>query len=456
MARASTRSGSPRSTPRPTPTSATTSPTTRRSRPSTGRSPTSTRCSRTPTRAASGCSWTSSSPTRRSSTRGSASTPTATSGPTGRSPRTTGSPPSAGRPGPATSAPAGSTCTASTPSSPTSTGATPTCARRWRTSSASGPSAGSTASASTRSTGSSRTCELRDDPRGAEPFPLPVHPDQQDLDLVHSRDAPDIGVALAALREAAGELPLIGEVYLPTERARRYLEHFDAAFAFDLLHARPRRRRSRAAIARTLALGRPAWVTSNHDFSRVATRWGPRNARAAAVLLLTLGGPPSSTRARRSEPRTAPAPIRRSTGSAATPSATRCAGTARPAGGFTEGTPWLPASPTGPRRSRAAGRSRLDADPVPAPDRAARRDRRRAGPGRVEPGDARLRARAPPRRRQPRRRAGRPAAERDAPDRDPRRRDLGRADRRALGGRARAWLSPESGGSFTHRRVGVV
>jgi alpha-glucosidase len=132
--------------------------------------------------------------------------------------------------------------------------------------------------------------ELRDDPASREPFPLPVHPDQQTFDLVHSRDAPEIDLALAALREAAGELPMIAEVYLPADRARRYLRHFDAAFAFDLLHAPWNRDAIAAAIERSLAVGRPAWVTSNHDFSRVASRWGERNARAAAVLLFTLGG----------------------------------------------------------------------------------------------------------------------------------------------------------------------
>ena len=190
--------------------------------------------------------------------------------------------------------------------------------------------------------------ELRDDPSGAEPFPLPVHPDQQGFDLIHSRDAPDIGIALAALREAAGELPLIGEVYLPTDRARRYLEHFDAAFAFDLLHAPPEAPAIGAAIARTLALGRPAWVTSNHDFSRVATRWGPRNARAAAVLLLTLGGPAFVYQGEELGTEDGPGadpPLDRF-GRDAFRHPMRWDGSAR--GGFSEGTPWLPASPTGP------------------------------------------------------------------------------------------------------------
>ena len=42
---------------------------------------------------------------------------------------------------------------------------------------------------------------------------------------------------------------------------------------------------------RSKRAGRVAWVASNHDFPRVASRWGEGNARAAAVLLLTLGGP---------------------------------------------------------------------------------------------------------------------------------------------------------------------
>ena len=136
-----------------------------------------------------------------------------------------------------------------------------------------------------------KDAELRDDPPGTAPFPLPVHPDQQDLDLIHSRDAPEIDVALRALREAAGELPLIGEVYLPAARAARYLDHLDASFSFDLLHARWDADELRAAIAIAGEPGRVAWVVSNHDFPRVATRWGAENARSAAVLLLCLGGP---------------------------------------------------------------------------------------------------------------------------------------------------------------------
>jgi alpha-glucosidase len=132
---------------------------------------------------------------------------------------------------------------------------------------------------------------LRDDPPASEPFPLPVAPEQQMLELIHSRDAPDIGEALAAIREGAGELPLIGEVYLPVARMARYLDHLDRAFAFDLLHAPWEAEAIAGVLERSANDPGLAWVISNHDFSRVASRWGPAAVRNAALLLLTLPGP---------------------------------------------------------------------------------------------------------------------------------------------------------------------
>src|SRR5712691_11600531 len=52
--------------------------------------------------------------------------------------------------------------------------------------------------------------ELRDDPPATGPPPLPEHPDPARFRQEHSRNAPDIGVALAALREAAGGGLLVG------------------------------------------------------------------------------------------------------------------------------------------------------------------------------------------------------------------------------------------------------
>src|SRR5207247_9330952 len=88
---------------------------------------------------------------------------------------------------------------------------------------------------------------------------------------------------------------LTADVYLPSATWQPYLEHLDAVFAFELLHARFEAGQLRAAIEGSVAVrGRrgvgAAWVMSNHDFGRLATRFGEENARAAALLLLTLPG----------------------------------------------------------------------------------------------------------------------------------------------------------------------
>jgi alpha-glucosidase len=134
--------------------------------------------------------------------------------------------------------------------------------------------------------------ELRDDPPSSEPFALPVREDSARLALTNSRNAPDTGDALAAIREACGGAFLAGEIYLPSAAWRPYLEHLDVAFAFELFHAPWEAAELRAAISASLAAGegRAAWVLSSHDFTRVSTRLGAENARAAAMLLLTLPG----------------------------------------------------------------------------------------------------------------------------------------------------------------------
>jgi alpha-glucosidase len=133
--------------------------------------------------------------------------------------------------------------------------------------------------------------ELRDDPPASEPFGLPLRGDEAKLALTHSRNAPDTGAALARIREAVGDSALIGEVYLPSAKWQPYLEHLDAAFAFELLHATWDAGTLRAAIEATTRRPGAAWVLSNHDFGRLVTRFGAENARAAAMMLLTLPGP---------------------------------------------------------------------------------------------------------------------------------------------------------------------
>jgi alpha-glucosidase len=132
--------------------------------------------------------------------------------------------------------------------------------------------------------------ELRDDPPASQPYGLPVRSDQAHLALTNSRNAPDMGEALAKIREACGDAFLVGEVYLPSSKWQPYLEHFDAVFSFELLFAPWDAEALRRAIEATTRQPGAAWVMSNHDFGRLATRFGAKNARAAALLLLTLPG----------------------------------------------------------------------------------------------------------------------------------------------------------------------
>jgi alpha-glucosidase len=190
---------------------------------------------------------------------------------------------------------------------------------------------------------------LRDDPPASGPAPLPEHGECATLETRHSRNAPDVGEALALLRAAAGEHALlVGEAYLPAAGLAPYLEHLDVAFAFELLHARWDAGAVRAAIEAALdptgPAGRVAWVLSNHDFARLPDRVGPQSLRAAALLVLTLPGPvfvyqgdeigmadgpgrePPDDRAGRDRHRH---PMRWDDDA--------------PHGGFTSGEPWLPA-----------------------------------------------------------------------------------------------------------------
>jgi alpha-glucosidase len=135
--------------------------------------------------------------------------------------------------------------------------------------------------------------QLRDDPPATGPPPLPLPADHARFEHRHSRNAPDIGDAMAALRAAAPDAFLVGEVYLPSSELRPYLDHLDVAFAFELFHAHWNGDVIRAAIdagTRGDQAGRLAWVLSNHDFPRLPTRVGPANVRAAALLALTLPG----------------------------------------------------------------------------------------------------------------------------------------------------------------------
>jgi alpha-glucosidase len=131
---------------------------------------------------------------------------------------------------------------------------------------------------------------LRDDPPATGTFPLPLKGEAAELEHLYSRNRPELVDVLVALREAAGNALLVGEVFQPTSEYPRHLEVLDLVFGFEFLFSPWDADRLRATIEPAAELGRVAWVMSNHDFDRLATRVGPENIRAAALLLLTLPG----------------------------------------------------------------------------------------------------------------------------------------------------------------------
>jgi alpha-glucosidase len=121
-----------------------------------------------------------------------------------------------------------------------------------------------------------------------------------------SADRPEVADVVAVLRAAVAEAHaadgrervLIGELYLPIERLMAYYGYgVDLPANFHLLQTAWRASDLAALVdAYEAALpdgAWPNWVLSNHDRPRVAARLGAAQARAAAVLLLTLRGTPT-------------------------------------------------------------------------------------------------------------------------------------------------------------------
>jgi alpha-glucosidase len=198
-----------------------------------------------------------------------------------------------------------------------------------------------------------KDAQLRDDPPASEPFGLPLREDEAKLALSNSRNAPDTGEALAKIREACGNALLVGEVYLPSARWQPYTDYFDAVFAFELLHSPWDARMLRAAIEASVRQDKAAWVMSNHDFGRLTTRYGEENARAAALLLLTLPGPAFLYQGDEIAQRDGPPGESRYDRAGRDRFRHPMQWDASPTGGFTTGDPWLP--PIDPDKRNVAG-----------------------------------------------------------------------------------------------------
>ncbi len=137
-------------------------------------------------------------------------------------------------------------------------------------------------------------------------------------------------------------------MYLRAADLPPYLRHVDVAFAFELLQSDFSPAALRAAIEGALALegpqGRLAWVLSNHDFPRLPDRVGADAVRAAAMLILTLPGVVFLYQGDE---------LGMADGPGADPPVDRYGRDAHrhpmvwdddaPNGGFSTGTPWLPA-----------------------------------------------------------------------------------------------------------------
>jgi alpha-glucosidase len=117
----------------------------------------------------------------------------------------------------------------------------------------------------------------------------------------YMRNRPEVHDVYARWQEiAAGYDPkpvLMGETFVPLREMFRFWQHLDLAQNFDFARARLTVDGLRPNVGQTMANlppgRRPVWFGSNHDLSRMATRWAGGSVekhRAALFLLLTLPG----------------------------------------------------------------------------------------------------------------------------------------------------------------------
>ncbi len=191
----------------------------------------------------------------------------------------------------------------------------------------------------------------------------------------YTTDRPEVLDAIARMRLIADEFPerlLIGEAYLPFERLVRYygsdLRGLHLPFNFHLISANWDARAIQSVVEqyeRVLPPGAwPNWVLGNHDRSRIATRIGRSQARAAALLLLTLRGTPTlyygdelGMQDVKIPPDQVRDPFEKNVpgiGVGRDPERTPMQWSRELNAGFTKGTPWLPVAADYPRTNVAS------------------------------------------------------------------------------------------------------
>ena len=194
-----------------------------------------------------------------------------------------------------------------------------------------------------------KDAELRDDPPATEPFGLPLQPRRLKLALTHSRNAPDIGTALAKIREAVGDRLLVGEVYLPSANG-------SPTSSTSTRHSHSScctRHGTRSGCVRAIEAStrRPGRRVGALEPRLRAARDALRaeNARAAALLLLTLPGPAFLYQGDEIGLGDAPAGEREYDRAGRDRFRHPMQWDASPSGGFTTGEAWLP--PVDPERT---------------------------------------------------------------------------------------------------------
>jgi alpha-glucosidase len=203
-----------------------------------------------------------------------------------------------------------------------------------------------------------KDAQLRDEPPApAEGFGLPVYGEAATLSRLYHVHQSEAIEALRSLRDVAGDALLVGEVFQPTAGCEPYLDVLDLVFGFEVLFSPWDVERLRAAIEPAAALGRVAWVLSNHDFDRLVTRVGDENARAAALLLLTLPGAAFVYQGDELGLANGPAADPPRDPAGRDPMRNPMQWTQGRGAGFTEGTPWLP---LGDRPERNVESERVD------------------------------------------------------------------------------------------------
>jgi alpha-glucosidase len=144
--------------------------------------------------------------------------------------------------------------------------------------------------------------QYRDNP--PNPAYRPADAPHRALLRLYTTDRPEVHAAIAEMRKVLDEYEdrvLIGEAYLPIERLVTYygveLQGMHLPFNFQLITAKWEASALSELARRYEALlpvgAWPNWVLGNHDRSRIASRVGLRQARVAALLLLTLRGTPT-------------------------------------------------------------------------------------------------------------------------------------------------------------------